>query len=44
MLASTPGAIARIAGITPTHALDEARARLRNLPDIDVVDPFASRH
>lgn len=38
------GAIARIAGTSPAHALDEARRRLRNLPDIDVVDPFISRH
>jgi urease accessory protein len=45
-LPSSPrdGAIVRIAATSPTHALDEARARLRNLPDIDVVDPFASRH
>jgi urease accessory protein len=43
-LPSAAGAIVRIAGTSPTHALDEARARLRNLPDIDVVDPFASRH
>ena len=38
------GAIVRIAGTSPAHALGEARRRLRNLPDIDVVDPFASRH
>jgi urease accessory protein len=38
------GAIVRIAATSPAHALDEARARFRNLPDIDVVDPFASRH
>jgi urease accessory protein len=38
------GAIVRVAGSTPMHALDEARRRLRNLPDIDVVDPFTSRH
>jgi urease accessory protein len=37
------GAIVRIAATSPTHALDEARRRLRNLPEIDVVDPFASR-
>lgn len=43
-LPSSNGAIVRIAGTSPTHALEEARARLRNLPDIDVVDPFASRH
>ena len=38
------GAIARIAATSPARALAEARARLRNLADIDVVDPFASRH
>ena len=38
------GAIVRIAGTTPENALHEARRRLRNLHDIDVVDPFASRH
>lgn len=38
------GAIARIASTSPSHALAEARRRLRNLPDIDVVDPFLSRH
>jgi urease accessory protein len=38
------GAIVRIAGTTPENALAEARRRLRNLHDIDVVDPFASRH
>jgi len=38
------GGIVRVAATSPTFALDEARARLRNLPDIDVVDPFASRH
>ncbi len=38
------GAIVRIAGTTPESTLAEARRRLRNLHDIDVVDPFASRH
>jgi urease accessory protein len=38
------GAIVRIAATSPAGALEEARARLRNLTDIDVVDPFASRH
>jgi urease accessory protein len=38
------GAIVRIAATSPEHALGEARRRLRNLHDIDVVDPFASRH
>ena len=28
--------------VAPNYA--EARSRLRNLPEIDVVDPFASRH
>jgi len=38
------GAIVRIAATSPAHALAEARARLRNLPEIDVVDPFVARH
>lgn len=38
-----PGAIVRIAATSPSRALAEARLRLRNLPDIDVVDPFESR-
>lgn len=38
------GAIVRIAGTSPELTLGEARRRLRNLHDIDVVDPFASRH
>ena len=38
------GSIVRIAATSPSRALEEARARLRNLADIDVVDPFASRH
>jgi urease accessory protein len=42
--AAVPGALVRIAGTSPALALAEARARLRNLPEIDVVDPFASRH
>jgi urease accessory protein len=37
-------ALVRIAATSPAAAIGEARARLRNLPDIDVVDPFASRH
>ncbi|MBS2020346.1 MAG: urease accessory protein UreD [Deltaproteobacteria bacterium] len=36
--------LARIAASSPSLALEEARSRLRNLPDIDVVDPFLSRH
>jgi len=43
-LPSGDGAIVRIAATSPARALAEARARLRNLPEIDVVDPFASRH
>lgn len=43
-LARADGAIARIAASSPARALAEARRRLGNLPDIDVVDPFASRH
>ena len=43
-LGTSTGAIVRIAATSPSRALGEARARLRNLPDIDVVDPFASRH
>lgn len=39
-----PGAIARIAATSPAEALAAARARLRNLPDIDAVDPFVSRY
>ena len=38
-----PGAIVRIAATSPALAIAEARRRLRNLPDIDVVDPFESR-
>jgi urease accessory protein len=42
-LLRTEGRIVRIAASTPVAALATARSRLRNLPDIDVVDPFASR-
>jgi len=38
------GALVRIAGTSPALALAEARTRLRNLPEIDVVDPFVARH
>lgn len=38
------GAVARIAASSPAAALEAARVRLRNLPDIDVMDPFASRY
>lgn len=41
--AGVPGAIVRLAATSPARAIGEARRRLRNLPDIDVVDPFASR-
>lgn len=41
--AAASGALVRIAAVRPSHALDEIRRRLRNLPDIDVVDPFAAR-
>ena len=39
-----PGAIARIAASSSANALRAVRARLRNLPDMDAVDPFASRY
>jgi hypothetical protein len=39
-----PAAIARVAASTPAGALAMVRARLRNLPDIDAVDPFGARH
>jgi urease accessory protein len=39
-----PGAIARVAATSPAAALVEVRSRLGNLPDIDAVDPFVSRH
>lgn len=42
-LSATDGAIVRIAAERPDAALAEARRRLRNLPDIDAVDTFASR-
>ncbi len=43
-LPSSDGACVRIAATSPAQALIEARSRLRNLPEIEVVDPFASRH
>jgi len=43
-LAQDGAALVRIAATSPAHAIAEARRRLRNLPEIDVVDPFASRH
>jgi urease accessory protein len=36
-------AIARIAATAPERAIAAARTRLRNLPEMDAVDPFASR-
>jgi urease accessory protein len=39
-----PGAIARVAASSPVRAIAAVRSRLRNLPDIDVVDPFGSRY
>lgn len=38
------GAIVRIAGPSPAGVMGEVRRRLRNLPDIDAVDPFGARH
>lgn len=43
-LPAAGGAIVRVAATSAAHAVAEARSRLRNLPDIDVVDPFASRY
>jgi urease accessory protein len=39
-----PRSMVRIAASSAARALAEARVRLRNLPDIDVVDPFEARH
>jgi urease accessory protein len=39
-LARGDGAVCRIAARTPEALFVEARRRLRNLPDIDAVDPF----
>lgn len=39
-----PAAIARVTATSPSCALAAIRARLRNLPDMDAVDPFASRY
>lgn len=36
-------ALVRIAATSPSLVIAEARGRLRNLPDIDAVDPFAAR-
>ncbi|MBX3231495.1 MAG: urease accessory protein UreD [Labilithrix sp.] len=43
-LLRAPGAALRVAASSPAAAIAAARARLRNLPDIDVVDPFSSRY
>jgi urease accessory protein UreH len=37
------GALLRVAARTPSGAMAAVRSRLRNLPDIDIVDPFTSR-
>lgn len=39
-----PGAVARVAAASPSRAMVAVRSRLRNLPDIDAVDPFGSRY
>jgi urease accessory protein len=39
-----PGAIARVCAARPMGALAAVRSRLRNLPEMDAVDPFASRY
>jgi urease accessory protein len=39
-----PGAIARVASTSTTRTLSAIRSRLRNLPDIDAVDPFGARY
>lgn len=39
-----PGAILRACASRPIDALAAVRARLRNLPEMDAVDPFASRY
>lgn len=39
-----PGAIARVTAATPEAAIAAIRSRLRKLSEIDVVDPFGSRH
>jgi urease accessory protein len=38
------GTITRIAAKSPAAAIAAMRSRLRNLPDIDVADPFESRY
>jgi urease accessory protein len=42
--AGVPAALARVAAISPGSAIAEARRRLRNLPEIEAVDPFSSRY
>lgn len=39
-----PAAIVRFTSTAQAGVLDAVRSRLRNLPDIDVVDPFRSRY
>lgn len=41
---TSDGGVVRIAASSPAAAMVAARSRLRNLPDIDIVDPFASRY
>ncbi len=38
------GAIARIAATSPERALETLRSRIRNLPEIEAVDPWVARH
>jgi urease accessory protein len=38
------GAVVRIAATSSAALVDEVRRRLRNLPDMEAVDPFAARH
>lgn len=40
---SSDGAVVRIAGMNPLGVIDEVQRRLRNLPEMDVVDPFTAR-
>lgn len=42
--APVPGAMLRVAAASQAMALAVVRSRLRNLPDIDAVDPFESRY
>jgi urease accessory protein len=42
--ARSDSAILRVAASSPALALSSVRSRLRNLPEIDAVDPFSSRY